>query len=60
MRYFAENPTALHLTVSAVAVREVLEYLGFFAPDDLPEPFVPIHAIRIKDAASVDVAAHIR
>jgi len=26
--------------------------LGFFAHDELPEPFVPIHAIRIADAAA--------
>lgn len=34
--------------------------MGFFAPDDLPEPFVPIHTIRIEDAASADVAARVR
>jgi ADP-ribose pyrophosphatase YjhB (NUDIX family) len=33
---------------------------GFFAPDALPEPFVPIHAIRIEDAASQEPAARIR
>jgi ADP-ribose pyrophosphatase YjhB (NUDIX family) len=33
---------------------------GFFAPDALPEPFVPIHAIRIEDAASQESAARIR
>jgi ADP-ribose pyrophosphatase YjhB (NUDIX family) len=153
MRYFAENPTALHLTVSAVArrpasdakilliqradnghwglpggyvelgesvadaaAREVLEEtgctveitrligvysdparqtvessdgsrsqvvnlcfdarvlddtgepttpdetldVGFFAPEDFPEPFVPIHTIRIEDAVSTEIAAHIR
>lgn len=27
---------------------ETLE-IGFFSPSDLPEPFVPIHAIRIED-----------
>jgi ADP-ribose pyrophosphatase YjhB (NUDIX family) len=26
--------------------------LGFFAHDELPQPFVPIHAIRIADAAA--------
>jgi len=26
--------------------------LGFFAHDELPEPFVPIHTIRIADAAA--------
>jgi ADP-ribose pyrophosphatase YjhB (NUDIX family) len=34
--------------------------MGFFAPDDLPEPFVPIHAIRIEDAVAADRAAQIR
>ena len=24
--------------------------VGFFAPSDLPEPFVPIHEIRVQDA----------
>ena len=38
---------------------ETLE-MGFFAPDDLPEPFVPMHTIRIEDAASADAAAQIR
>ncbi len=33
---------------------------GFFAPDALPEPFVPIHAIRIEDAASQEPAARVR
>ena len=34
--------------------------MGFFAPDDLPEPFVPIHTIRIEDAVSAGAAAQIR
>ena len=34
--------------------------MGFFAPDDLPEPFVPIHNIRIEDAVSAGAAAQIR
>ena len=33
---------------------------GFFAPDDLPEPFVPIHAIRIEDAVSGERSARVR
>ncbi len=33
---------------------------GFFAPDALPEPFVPVHGIRIEDAASQEPAARIR
>ncbi len=36
---------------------ETLE-IGFFSPSDLPEPFVPIHAIRIEDGlAGVPEAA---
>jgi len=34
----------------ATTPQETLE-LGYFAPDALPEPFVPIHTIRIEDAA---------
>jgi ADP-ribose pyrophosphatase YjhB (NUDIX family) len=33
---------------------------GYFAPDTLPEPLVPIHQIRIQDAAAGDRAARIR
>jgi len=33
---------------------------GFFALDALPEPFVPIHAIRIEDAVSQAPEARIR
>lgn len=33
---------------------------GFFAPDALPEPFVPIHVVRIEDAAAGGPAAWIR
>jgi ADP-ribose pyrophosphatase YjhB (NUDIX family) len=33
---------------------------GWFAPDALPEPLVPIHAIRIRDALDGDRAARIR
>jgi ADP-ribose pyrophosphatase YjhB (NUDIX family) len=33
---------------------------GYFAPDALPEPFVPIHEIRIRDALDGDRAARIR
>ena len=33
---------------------------GFFTPDDLPEPFVPIHTIRIEDAVSEDRSARVR
>ena len=33
---------------------------GYFAPDALPEPLVPIHQIRIQDATDGDPAARIR
>ena len=33
---------------------------GFFAPDAFPKPFVPIHMIRIEDAASQEPAARVR
>ena len=33
---------------------------GYFAPAALPEPLVPIHAIRIRDALDGDRAARIR
>jgi hypothetical protein len=34
--------------------------LGFFSQDDLPEPFVPIHGIRVADAASGDASTPVR
>ena len=33
---------------------------GWFAPDALPDPLVPIHEIRIRDALDGDRAARIR
>lgn len=33
---------------------------GFFALDALPQPFVPIHTIRIEDAVSREPAARVR
>jgi ADP-ribose pyrophosphatase YjhB (NUDIX family) len=33
---------------------------GFFAPDALPEPFIPIHTIRIEDAVSQEQATRVR
>ncbi len=33
---------------------------GFFPADALPEPFVPIHEIRIEDAAAREPAARVR
>ncbi len=33
---------------------------GFFPPDGLPEPFVPIHTIRIEDAVAQGSAARVR
>jgi ADP-ribose pyrophosphatase YjhB (NUDIX family) len=38
---------------------ETLE-LGFFAVDELPQPFVPIHAIRLNDAAQPCDATRVR
>lgn len=58
---------AVNLCFEAVAVgvgelttpEETLE-TGYFAHDGLPEPFVPIHCIRIEDAVAGDVAARVR
>jgi len=33
---------------------------GFFPSDDLPEPFIPIHTIRIEDAVSQELVARVR
>ena len=33
---------------------------GFFSPDGLPEPFIPIHTIRIEDAVSQGPEARVR
>lgn len=33
---------------------------GFFAPDRLPTPFVPIHVVRIEDEARGQAAAFVR
>ena len=38
---------------------ETLDW-GFFPLDGLPEPFVPIHVIRIEDALSKEPMAHVR
>ena len=38
---------------------ETLE-IGYFSVDALPEPFVPIHVIRIEDAAAGGEAARVR
>ncbi len=38
---------------------ETLE-TGYFAASELPEPFVPIHRIRIEDALLAEPAAHVR
>jgi ADP-ribose pyrophosphatase YjhB (NUDIX family) len=34
--------------------------LGFFAVDALPQPFVPIHTIRIEDSVSQEPGARVR
>ena len=44
------EPTTPHETLAT----------GFFAPNDLPQPFVPIHVMRIEDAARGDAAALVR
>ena len=38
---------------------ETLE-MGFFAADALPEPFVPIHTVRIEDGLAGNAAAAVR
>ncbi|MCP3987104.1 MAG: NUDIX domain-containing protein [bacterium] len=38
---------------------ETLE-IGYFAPEGLPEPFVPIHQIRIDDVRVGEIAAAVR
>jgi len=38
---------------------ETLE-IGFFAPDALPEPFVPIHRIRLEDVLASEREARVR
>jgi ADP-ribose pyrophosphatase YjhB (NUDIX family) len=58
---------AINLCFEAVAGRrgelttpeETLE-LGFFAADELPEPFVPIHEIRVADADHGDASVKVR
>jgi ADP-ribose pyrophosphatase YjhB (NUDIX family) len=45
-----EAPTTPHETLAT----------GWFAPDALPDPLVPIHEIRIRDAVAGDRAARIR
>jgi ADP-ribose pyrophosphatase YjhB (NUDIX family) len=54
----AERPQLVNLCFEARVVGEAgppttpeeTLAVGFFASTDLPEPFVPIHAIRIQDA----------
>jgi ADP-ribose pyrophosphatase YjhB (NUDIX family) len=46
----ATQPTTPHETLAT----------GYFEPGALPEPLVPIHAIRIRDALDGDRAARIR
>lgn len=54
----AERPQLVNLCFDARVVGETGQpttpeetlAIGFFAPSDLPEPFVPIHEIRIQDA----------
>ena len=54
----AERPQLVNLCFEARVVGEAGQpttpeeklAIGFFAPSDLPVPFVPIHEIRIRDA----------
>ncbi len=54
----AERPQLVNLCFEARVVGEAGQpttpeetlAIGFFAPSDLPAPFVPIHDIRIQDA----------
>ena len=46
----AGEPTTPHETLAT----------GFFPQDELPAPFVPIHGIRIEDAASGDPSVRVR
>ena len=54
----AERPQLVNLCFEARVIGEAGQpttpeetlAIGFFAPSDLPEPFVPIHEIRIQDA----------
>jgi ADP-ribose pyrophosphatase YjhB (NUDIX family) len=46
----ATQPTTPHETLAT----------GYFEPGALPEPLVPIHVIRIRDALDGDRAARIR
>jgi ADP-ribose pyrophosphatase YjhB (NUDIX family) len=46
-------------TANATTPDEALA-TGYFEPDALPEPFVPIHAIRIRDALDGDRVTRIR
>ena len=52
----------LHPASRSVVENRIEETLrtGFFAPDALPAPFVPIHGIRIEDALLGDAAARVR
>jgi len=43
----------------ATTPEETLEF-GYFQPDRLPDPFVPIHSIRIEDALAGDLSTAVR
>jgi ADP-ribose pyrophosphatase YjhB (NUDIX family) len=48
------------LATSAPTTPDETLATGYFEPDALPEPFVPIHTIRIRDALDGDRATRIR
>jgi len=51
---------ALAREAGAVGTPGEVTGIGFFAVDALPEPFVPIHGIRIEDCFAGDGAARVR
>ena len=53
---FEADPLSLGV---ATTPDEVLA-TGYFAPDALPDPLVPIHRVRIEDAVAGDTATRIR
>lgn len=64
----SERPQFVNLCFEARVVGDIGEpttpeetlAVGFFTPDAFPEPFVPIHTIRVEDAVAGGSAARIR
>ncbi|HUS14332.1 MAG TPA: NUDIX domain-containing protein [Chloroflexia bacterium] len=48
------------ITGGAAALSDETRALGWFAPDALPDPFVPNHVIRVQDALARQAAAFYR